>query len=61
MIPVTLSIHGSTGVKQFHYEVFEQSQAHSGGFDGDGISNALHGVNEFGEEINLPAYRQHRR
>ncbi|MFZ0417124.1 MAG: SpoIVB peptidase S55 domain-containing protein [Candidatus Sulfotelmatobacter sp.] len=50
MIPVTLSIHGSTGVKQFHYEVLNNPKLTPVALMVT-VFNALHGVNEFGEEI----------
>jgi len=50
MIPVTLSIHGDTGVKQFHYEVLNNPRLSPVAMMAT-VFNALHGVNEFGEEI----------
>ncbi|MFY9740645.1 MAG: SpoIVB peptidase S55 domain-containing protein [Candidatus Sulfotelmatobacter sp.] len=50
MIPVTLSIHSSTGVKQFHYEVLNNPKLTPVALMVT-VFNALHGVNEFGEEI----------
>jgi len=50
MIPVTLSIHGSSGVKQFHYEVLNNPKLTPIALMVT-VFNALHGVNEFGEEI----------
>ena len=50
MIPVTLSIHSSTGVKQFHYEVLNNPKLTPVALMVK-VFNALHGVNEFGEEI----------
>ncbi len=50
MIPVTLSIHSSTGVKQFHYEVLNNPKLTPVALMVT-VYNALHGVNEFGEEI----------
>jgi hypothetical protein len=50
MIPVTLSIHSSTGVKQFHYEVLNNPKLTPIALMVT-VFNALHGVNEFGEEI----------
>ena len=49
MIPVTLSIHSSTGVKQFHYEVLNNPKLTPVALMVT-VFNALHGVNEFGEE-----------
>jgi SpoIVB peptidase S55 len=50
MIPVTLSIHSSTGMKQFHYEVLNNPKLTPIALMVT-VFNALHGVNEFGEEI----------
>src|SRR5580698_4035764 len=50
MIPVTLSIHSSTGTKQFHYEVLNNPKLTPLALMVT-VFNALHGVNEFGEEI----------
>jgi hypothetical protein len=50
MIPVTLSIHSDTGVKQFHYEVLNNPRLSPVAMMAT-VFNALHGVNEFGEEI----------
>jgi hypothetical protein len=50
MIPVTLNIHSSTGVKQFHYEVLNNPKLTPVALMVT-VFNALHGVNEFGEEI----------
>jgi len=50
MIPVTLSIHSATGVKEFHYEVLNNPKLTPVALMVT-VFNALHGVNEFGEEI----------
>jgi SpoIVB peptidase S55 len=50
MIPVTLSIHSSMGEKQFHYEVLNNPKLTPVALMVT-VFNALHGVNEFGEEI----------
>jgi SpoIVB peptidase S55 len=50
MIPVTLSIHSDAGVKQFHYEVLNNPKLTPVALMVT-VFNALHGVNEFGEEI----------
>jgi hypothetical protein len=50
MIPVTLNIHSETGVKQFHYEVLNNPKLTPVALMVT-VFNALHGVNEFGEEI----------
>src|SRR6202140_4151836 len=50
IIPVTLNIHSGTGVKQFHYEVLNNPKLTPVALMVT-VFNALHGVNEFGEEI----------
>jgi SpoIVB peptidase S55 len=50
MIPVTLNIHSGSGVKQFHYEVLNNPKLTPVALMVT-VFNALHGVNEFGEEI----------
>jgi hypothetical protein len=50
MIPVTLNIHSAAGVKQFHYEVLNNPKLTPVALMVT-VFNALHGVNEFGEEI----------
>jgi hypothetical protein len=50
MIPVTLNIHSDTGTKQFHYEVLNNPKLTPVALMVT-VFNALHGVNEFGEEI----------
>jgi hypothetical protein len=50
MIPVTLNIHSDTGVKEFHYEVLNNPKLTPIALMVT-VFNALHGVNEFGEEI----------
>lgn len=50
MIPVALSIHSSTGVKQFHYEVLNNPRLTPVALMVT-VFNALHEVNDFGEEI----------
>ena len=50
MIPVTLSIHSGTGTKQFRYEVLNNPKLTPVALMVT-VFNALHGVNEFGEEI----------
>jgi len=50
MIPVTLSINGAAGTKQFHYEVLNNPHLTPVALMVT-VFNALHGVNEFGEEI----------
>jgi hypothetical protein len=50
MIPVTLTIHGGSGVKVFHYEVLNNPRLSPVAMMAT-VFNALHGVNEYGEEI----------
>ncbi len=50
MIPVTLNIHSLAGSKQFHYEVLNNPKLTPVALMVT-VFNALHGVNEFGEEI----------
>jgi hypothetical protein len=50
MIPVTLTLHSGTGSKQFHYEVLNNPKLTPVALMVT-VFNALHGVNEFGEEI----------
>jgi hypothetical protein len=50
MIPVTLSIHSAVGTKEFHYEVLNNPRLSPVAIMAT-VFNALHGVNEFGEEI----------
>jgi hypothetical protein len=50
MIPVTLTIHSGAGSKEFHYEVLNNPKLTPVALMVT-VFNALHGVNEFGEEI----------
>src|SRR5579872_5570122 len=50
MIPVTLTIHGGATTKEFHYEVLNNPRLSPVAIMAT-VYNALHGVNEFGEEI----------
>lgn len=50
MIPITLNLHSSTGDKQFRYEVLNNPKLTPVALMVT-VFNALHGVNEFGEEI----------
>jgi SpoIVB peptidase S55 len=50
MIPVTLNIHSAAGVKEFHYEVLNNPRLSPVAIMAT-VFNALHGVNEYGEEI----------
>jgi hypothetical protein len=49
MIPVQLTIHGESGDKQFHYEVLNNARLSPVAMMAT-VFNALHGVNEYGEE-----------
>lgn len=55
MIPVTLTIHAESGDKQIHYEVLNNARLSPVAMMAT-VFNALHGVNEYGEEI---TYRMH--
>ena len=46
MIPVTLTIHGGSGMKEFHYEVLNNPRLSPVAMMAT-VFNALHGVNEF--------------
>jgi hypothetical protein len=50
MIPVTLTINGGAGSKEFHYEVLNNARLSPVAIMAT-VFNALHGVNEYGEEI----------
>jgi hypothetical protein len=50
MIPVTLSIHSAAGAKEFHYEVLNNPRLSPVAIMAT-VFNALHGMNEYGEEI----------
>ena len=49
MIPVTLTIHGGPTPRQFHYEVLNNARLSPVAMMAT-VFNALHGVNEYGEE-----------
>lgn len=49
MIPVTLTIHGGTAPKVFHYEVLNNARLSPVAISST-VYNALHGVNEYGDE-----------
>ena len=49
MIPVTLNIHGGATDKQFHYEVLNNANLSPLAMMAT-VFNALHGVNEYGED-----------
>jgi hypothetical protein len=50
MIPVTLTIHGGPTSREFHYEVLNNAKLSPVAMMAT-VFNALHGVNEYGEEI----------
>ena len=50
MIPVTLTIHGGPTTKEFHYQVLNNAKLSPVAMMAT-VFNALHGVNEYGEEI----------
>ncbi|MBO0911624.1 MAG: SpoIVB peptidase S55, partial [Acidobacteria bacterium] len=49
MIPVTLTIHGGTAPKVFHYQVLNNARLSPVAISTT-VYNALHGVNEYGDE-----------
>ncbi|HZQ18837.1 MAG TPA: SpoIVB peptidase S55 domain-containing protein [Terriglobales bacterium] len=49
MIPVTLTIHGGTSPKVFHYQVLNNARLSPVAISTT-VYNALHGVNEYGDE-----------
>jgi hypothetical protein len=49
MIPVTLTIHGGATAKKFHYEVLNNARLSPIAISTT-VFNALHGVNEYGDE-----------
>ena len=49
MIPVTLTIHGGTAPKVFHYEVLNNARLSPIAISST-VYNALHGINEYGDE-----------
>ncbi len=49
MIPVTLTLHGPTGTKQYHYEVLNHPRLSAVAISAT-VFNALHSINEYGEE-----------
>src|SRR5215470_6692550 len=49
MIPVTLTIHGGSSAKEFHYEVLNNARLSPVAISTT-VYNALHGVNEYGDE-----------
>jgi len=50
MIPVTLTIHGGPSTKEFHYSVLNNPKLSPVAMMAT-VFNALHGINEYGEEI----------
>src|SRR5438045_3412800 len=50
MIPVTLNIHGGPTNRQFHYEVLNNARLSPVAMMAT-VFNALHGVNDYGDEI----------
>jgi hypothetical protein len=49
MIPVTLNLHSGATTKQFHYEVLNNARLSPVAMMAT-VFNALHGINEYGEE-----------
>ncbi len=50
MIPVTLTVHGSSAPKQFHFEVLNNAKLTPVAMMAT-VFNALQGLNEYGEEV----------
>lgn len=50
MIPVTLTIHGGPATREFHYEVLNNARLSPVAMMAT-VFNALHGTNEYGDEI----------
>jgi hypothetical protein len=50
MIPVTVTVHGGKASKEFHYEVANNARLSPMAMMAT-VFNALHGTNEYGEEI----------
>jgi len=50
MIPVTLTIHGGPATKEFHYEILNNARLSPVAMMAT-VFNALHGTNEYGDEI----------
>ncbi len=50
MIPVTVSLHSGAATKQFHYEVLNNARLSPLAMMAT-VFNALHGINEYGEDI----------
>jgi hypothetical protein len=50
MIPVTVSLHNGSATKEFHYEVLNNAKLSPLAMMAT-VFNALHGINEFGEDI----------
>jgi hypothetical protein len=50
MIPVTLTVHGGTHPKQFHFEVLNNAKLTPVAM-GATVFNALQGMNEYGEDV----------
>jgi len=50
MIPVTVSMHSGSGTKEFHYEILNNARLSPLAMMAT-VFNALHGTNEYGEDI----------
>jgi len=50
MIPVTVALHNGAATKEFHYEVLNNAKLSPLAMMAT-VFNALHGINEFGEDI----------
>jgi hypothetical protein len=50
MIPVTVTVHGGTAPKEFHYEILNNARLSPVAMMAT-VFNALHGTNEYGDDI----------
>jgi hypothetical protein len=50
MIPVTIAMHSGTATKEFHYEILNNARLSPLAMMAT-VFNALHGINEYGEDI----------
>ena len=50
MIPVTVSLHNGTAIKEFHYEVLNNAKLSPLAMMAT-VFNALHGINDYGDDI----------
>ncbi|MGA9475890.1 MAG: SpoIVB peptidase S55 [Terriglobales bacterium] len=50
MIPVTVSLHNGTAIKEFHYEVLNNAKLSPLAMMAT-VFNALHGINDYGDDV----------